>query len=77
MQKVICKKVYNTEASKLVKKVTVGSYGDPAGYEESLYQTEGGLYFLYVNGGAESIYKKEDIIRVSPDKMKIWMNAHA
>ena len=43
MQKVICKKVYDTETATLVKKVTYGSFGDPTGYEESLYQTEGGL----------------------------------
>ena len=40
MQKVICKKVYDTETSTLIKKVTFGEFGCPKGYEESLYQTE-------------------------------------
>ncbi len=77
MQKVICKKVYDTETSALIKKVTVGAFGDPAGYEESLYQTEGGLFFLYVNGGADSKYPKEDIVRMSADKKKVWLTANA
>ena len=65
MNKVICKVTYNTEVDTLVKKVTVGYYGDPAGYEESLYQTPAGLYFLYVCGGEDSIYPAEDIIRMA------------
>ena len=54
MQKIICKKVYDTAASTVVKKVTSGFYGDPAGYEETLYITPDGFYFLYTNGGCES-----------------------
>ena len=77
MQKVICKKVYDTETATLVKKVTYGSFGDPTGYEETLYQTEGGLFFLYVNGGAESKYPQEDIIRMGADKKKAWLAANA
>ncbi len=77
MQKIICKKTYDTETSKLIKKVTVGNYGDPNGYEESLYQTEGGLFFLYVNGGESSKYAKEDIVRMSADKKKAWLEANA
>ncbi len=77
MQKIICKKVYDTETSTLIKKVTVGSFGDPNGYEESLYQTEGGLFFLYVNGGESSKYVKEDIVRMSAEKKKAWLEANA
>ncbi|MBQ7333201.1 MAG: hypothetical protein IJW38_02505, partial [Clostridia bacterium] len=68
MQKIICKKVYDTETSTLVKKVTYGEFGCPTGYEESLYQTEGGLFFLYTNGGAESKYTEENITRMSAAK---------
>ena len=46
MKKIICKREYDTETATLVKKHTVGEFGDPAGYEETLYQTPGGLYFL-------------------------------
>ncbi len=77
MQKIICKKVYDTETATLIKKVTFGCFGDPAGYEESLYQTEGGLFFLYVNGGAESKYAKEDIVRMGADKKNAWLAANA
>ena len=58
MQKIICKKVYDTDTSKIVKKVTFGCFGDENGYEETLYQTESGNYFLYTNGGANSKYPK-------------------
>ena len=77
MQKVICKKVYDTAASTLVKKITSGAYGDPAGYEESLYQTESGSYFLYTNGGADSKYAKEDIKRLSAEKAEAWLQENA
>ena len=65
MKKIICKVEYDTEGSVLIAKKVVGTYGDPAGYEESLYKTEGGKFFLYTNGGAESKYAKEDIKRMS------------
>ena len=76
MQKVICKKVYDTATSTLVKKVTFGYFGSPDGFEESLYQTESGNYFLYTNGGASSKYVKEDITRMSADKAKAWLKDH-
>jgi hypothetical protein len=65
MQKIICGKVYDTASSEIVKKQTFSYYGDRAGYEETLYVTADGYYFLYTNGGADSKYKKEDIKRVS------------
>lgn len=70
MKKIICKKVYDTESAELIKKQTFGAFGDPTGYEESLYKTADGYYFLYVNGGADSKYPKEDIKRVSADKAR-------
>lgn len=76
MKKVICKVEYDTENSELVAKFTSGAFGDADGYEESLYKTEGGKFFLYVNGGEESPYKKEDIKRLSPAKADEWLNAH-
>lgn len=76
MKKVICKVEYDTEKSELVAKFTSGNFGDADGYEESLYKTESGKFFLYVNGGEESPYKKEDIKRLSPAKADEWLNAH-
>ncbi|MBO5897157.1 MAG: hypothetical protein J6Q83_07650, partial [Clostridia bacterium] len=65
MKKVICKVEYDTESAELILKKTSGEFGDPAGYEESLYKTADGKFFLYVNGGEESIYPTENIKRMS------------
>ena len=46
MKKIICKVEYNTETAQLLNKVTCGEFGDPAGYEESLYLTEDGKYLF-------------------------------
>jgi len=73
MKKIICKIEYDTEASQLIEKRVSGEFGDPTGYEESLYKTEGGKFFLYTNGGAESKYAKEAITRLSPAKAKEWL----
>ena len=76
MKKTFGKVEYDSEASELLGKVTSGSIGDPAGYEECLFKTAGGKYFLYTNGGEESPYKKEDIKRLSAEKADEWMKAH-
>ena len=75
MKKIICKVEYDTETSTLLSKKTFGYFGEPTGYEEALYQTESGKYFLYVNGGEQSPYAKEDIKRMSADKAKAWLEA--
>ncbi len=77
MKKIICKVEYDTAASTLVAKKAVGVFGDAAGYEESLYKTEGGKYFLYTNGGEESPYQKEDIKRMSAEKAEAWLAENA
>jgi hypothetical protein len=61
MKKVTKTATYDTETATLVKKVTVGAFGESTGYEESLYVTDNGKYFLYVNGGEDSKYPTEDI----------------
>ncbi|MBQ7115660.1 MAG: hypothetical protein IJN94_04505 [Clostridia bacterium] len=73
MKKVICKVEYDTATAELVKKNTFGEFGDPAGYEESLYKTADGKFFLYVNGGEESPYKEENIKRMSAAKAEEWL----
>ena len=73
MKTVICKVEYDTEASELIAKKSVGSFGDPTGYEESLYKTEGGKFFLYTNGGEESIYAVEGIKRMSAANADKWL----
>ena len=73
MKKIICKCEYDTETATLVKKNTYGNFGDEDGYEESLYQTATGTYFLYVNGGATSPYPTEDIKRMGKAKAEEWL----
>ena len=60
----------------LVMKYTYGFFGVPAGYEETLYQTPGGLYFLHVMGGETSPYPTEDILRLAKTKVNDWMENH-
>ena len=76
MKKIICKKEYDTETATLIKQYTFGAFGDPAGYEETLYMTAEGKYFIYTNGGAESIYPEESIKRISKDKVEAWVAEH-
>ena len=66
-------KTYNTETATLVKKVTCGTFGDPAGYETTMYQTPEGDYFLYTNGGEESPYKTESITSYCKSKALTWI----
>lgn len=76
MKKVICNKEYDTQNAAQVRKYTYSYYGDPTGYEEILFQTPGGLYFLYVRGGAESPYPQEDIVRLAKTKVNAWIESH-
>ena len=76
MKKIICKKEYDTETATLIKKYSFSTLGDPAGYEEDLYQTESGLYFLHVGGGEASPYPTEDIIRMAKTKVNEWIENH-
>ena len=55
MKKIICKKEYDTETATKIKQYTNGYFGDPAGYEETLYQTPGGLYFLCIRRSGFSL----------------------
>ena len=76
MKKTICKIEFDTENATLIKAYSFGELGDPAGYEEDLYQTPNGMYFLHVGGGEESPYPTEDIVRLAQTKLKAWMEAH-
>ena len=76
MKKVISGKEYDTQSAKLIHKYTYSYYGDPAGYEELLYQTPSGFYFLYMYGGAESRYPQENILRIAKSKVSPWLETH-
>lgn len=72
MKKIICKVEYDTETAELIKKNTFGEFGEKDGYEESLYLTKDGKYFLYTNGGEDSKYPKESITRMSKERAEEW-----
>ncbi|WP_248921907.1 hypothetical protein [Olsenella intestinalis] len=62
--------VYDTEKADRLAGRTFGEYGDPAGYEESLYKTKAGLYFIAGVGGPDSPYPEPDIKPVSAKEAK-------
>lgn len=75
MIKATKKRVYNTETATVVGKVTHSFYGDPEGYELTMYLTPEGNYFLYVYGGKKSDYSKEKIYSYSKPAAKRWLEA--
>ena len=77
MKKTICKKEYNTESATLIKKYTFGQFGDPTGYEATLYETIDGYYFIYTFGGPESKYPVENISRIAKGKVNEWIERHS
>ncbi len=76
MQKVIRKKVYDTETATVIARNVVGQYGDPEGYEEILYQAPEGHYFLFGRGGDASPYATEKITAMSKERATEWASAH-
>ena len=75
MKKIISKVEYDTENSEFIQKKVFGGYGDPKGYEECLFKTPDGKFFIYGQGGAESPYAEETIKRLAADKVKAWQKA--
>lgn len=76
MKKTICKREYDTESATVINTYTYSYYGDPNGFEETLFQTPEGLYFLYVKGGETSPYPTEDILRLAKAKVDQWLQNH-
>ena len=74
MKKTIAATLYDTDSSELIFKYTFGNVGDSDGYEESLFKTDGGKYFLYVNGGENSPYPEENIKRLSSARAEEWLS---
>lgn len=72
MQRTICGKLYDTDTATRIAKRVHGSYGDPDGYEEILYVTPEGSYFLFGTGGEDSPYREARITRLSRQKAEAW-----
>lgn len=65
--------VYNTETSTELGTRAFGNYGDPAGYEETLYKNRQGFFFVLGRGGDASPYADgEDIRPLSADEAESW-----
>lgn len=73
MKKTIAGVEYDTEKSEFVCKRTEGSVGEDTGFEECLFKTAEGKYFLYANGGERSKYPKESIKRISSKAAELWL----
>ena len=68
------KHVYDTEKAEAMGSCAFSYFGDPAGYEETLFKTKGGLYFLCGIGGEESPYAEgEDIRPISEADAEAWL----
>lgn len=76
MQKEVDGVVYDTLNSTVDKKFTYGVPGDPSGFEETLYITNDGRYFVYTYGGKSSKYTSENIIPIKREDVKNWILSH-
>lgn len=76
MRKTVDGIVYDTQTATIDKKFTFCEPGDPAGYEETLYITDGERYFIYTNGGAQSRYPSEEITPINREDVKEWLLSH-
>ena len=63
---------YDTATSTEVANRSFGEFGDPAGYEETLYKTKQGLYFVVGVGGADSPYPAEDVKPLTKEEAKAF-----
>ncbi|MCL2356438.1 MAG: hypothetical protein FWC70_04645 [Defluviitaleaceae bacterium] len=72
MKTIISKKTYDTEDSAKIGSKCVGDFGQPDGYEEQLFETKDGFFFLYGVGGENSPYAKPAIKRASKKVADAW-----
>jgi hypothetical protein len=72
MVAVINKKTYDTDVDTKLGTKTVGAFGQPDGYEESLYVNAGGNHYLYGVGGPESPYAEPVIKKALKKEADAW-----
>ena len=67
------RRMFDTERSTMLGTRPFGNFGDPAGYEETLYQNKQGLYFVVGKGGEGSPYADgEDIRPLTDEEAAAW-----
>ncbi|MBE7088035.1 MAG: hypothetical protein E7370_00720 [Clostridiales bacterium] len=76
MRKEINGATYDTAQATVDKKFTFGAPGDPCGFEETLYLTPDGKYFVYTYGGKSSKYQSENIFAIKRENVKDWILSH-
>lgn len=76
MRKIINGVEYDTDKASVNKKFTYRSPGDATGYEETLFITDNGKYFIYTNGGTKSKYPTENITPIEREQVLGWVMSH-
>jgi hypothetical protein len=67
--------VYDTDNAANLGCKYVGDFGQPEGYEEKLYSTESGKFFLYGAGGIDSPYGEPSIKLLTDIQANKWRGA--
>ena len=73
MKKIIKGRIYDTDKAKQLNFKYVGEYGDADGYEEKLYLTKSGQYFIFGAGGSESPYPQPVIKPIEKEQADEWL----
>ena len=72
MKKTIKRRIYDTDTSKQLAFKYIGSFGETQGYEERLYITKRGLYFVFGAGGPDSPYPEPTIREITKEQADSW-----
>ena len=72
MKKIIKGRIYDTSTAKQLNFKYAGEYGDADGYEEKLYLTKSGQYFIFGTGGLDSPYPKPTIKPITKEEANEW-----
>jgi hypothetical protein len=73
MKKKIKGRVYDTEKAREVGKHAVSYFGDSYGYEEIMFCKNPSEFFLFARGGKDSQYPEEEIIPLSLEEARNWL----
>ena len=69
-------KTYDTDNAACIGSKYIGEYGQPDGFEEKLFVTEAGRYFIYGSGGVDSPYGEPSILLLSKTQANDWKKAY-
>lgn len=73
MLKIFDGRRYNTESARLIRKKSNNSAEMVSRWEETLYRTKTGLWFLHCEGGAKTIYAAPCIRPINEDAAVLWL----